>query len=235
MSSIVKIIDKTKIHGTTIFSTSGGGGGNGGNFVSPVDTTIYNSQGNILFTVNGNVPNNWKSTQQIQGYVDIGSSATSVGSAAFQSNQLTSATIPNSVTSIGNFAFVQNQLTSVTIPNSVTSIGTGAFARNSLTSVTIPNSVTSIGSYAFAYNNPLTSVTISNSLTSIGSMAFYRCESLATVNCYTTQAAFLGSGVFYVRSGLPLTIRARVTDGTWSPGTGLQFQGRNNVTVIKDL
>ena len=64
----IKIQGNTKFFGNTIFSTSGGGG--------LVDTTIYDSQGNILFTVNGNVPDSWQNLQGIAGYVDIGTSAT---------------------------------------------------------------------------------------------------------------------------------------------------------------
>jgi hypothetical protein len=221
----------------------------------PVDTTLYDSEGNILDTVNGNVPNNWKYSEGIAGYVDIGTSATSIGSGAFYYNLLTAVTIPDSVTSIGSAAFAANQLTavtigdsvtsigdgafggnqltSVTIPDSVTNIGSGAFGGNQLTSVTIPDSVTDIGSYAFN-SNQLTSVTISDSVTSIGSYAFNRNNSLATVNCYTTQSAFVGSGAFYYTAD-PLTIHARATDATWTAGTGLSFQGNANVTVIKDL
>ena len=63
-----------------------------------------------------------------------------------------------SVTTIGDFAFDTNSLTSVTIPNSVTTIVGGAFTSNDLTSVTIPDSVTTIGDLAFD-SNDLTSVT----------------------------------------------------------------------------
>ena len=97
---------------------------------------------------------------------------TSIGFAAFRSNNLTSVVIPDSVTSIGNSAFSKNNLTSVVIPDSVTSIGNSAFNGSNLTSVTIPDSVTSIGSNAFRGNN-LTSVVIPDSVTSIGLGAFY--------------------------------------------------------------
>jgi BspA type Leucine rich repeat region (6 copies) len=227
MATLIKILDNAKFLSKTIFSASGGG------FVSPVDTTIYDSSGNVLFTVNGDVPNDWKAYQGIAGYVNIGTSATSIGNNAFESNQLTSVTIGNSVTSIGNYAFGYNQLTSVTIGNSVTSIGSCAFGYNQLTSVTIPNSVTSIGNYAFGYNQ-LTSVTIPNSVTSIGSYAFGYNNSLATVNCNVEQSAFTGYNAF-LSTASALTIHARATDGTWTAGTGLSFQGNNNVTVIKDL
>ena len=114
---------------------------------------------------------------------------TSIGSQAFYSNKLTSATIPNSVTSIGGEAFESNQLTGVTIPNSVTNIDYGAFGWNQLTSVIIPDSVTHLDgfnnnqltsvtipdnvTYLSGFGgNQLTSVTIPNSVTSIGFMAF---------------------------------------------------------------
>jgi hypothetical protein len=236
--AIVKIAPNTKVklEGKTLFSASGGGGG----FVSPVDTTIYNPNGTLYDTegnpLNGNVPENWKYFAGIAGYVDIGTSATSIGSDAFYGNQLTSVTIPDSVTSIGSHAFMYNQLTSVTIPNSVTSIGSQAFSTNQLTSVTIPNSVTSIGSNAFS-TNQLTSVTIPNSVTSIGSYAFYGNPNLATVNCYATQSAFVDENAF-LNTASPLTIRVRSTDDTWDNlvnASPTSFQGNNNVTVIKDL
>jgi len=93
--------------------------------------------------------------------------------------------------------------------------------------------VTSIGSYAF-YNNQLTSVTIPDSVTSIGSVAFTNNSSLSSVDCYTTQTAFVGSNIFQ-NTASSLTIHVRATDDSWTAGTGLTFQGNNNVTVIKDL
>jgi hypothetical protein len=255
--ALVKIAPNTnvKLQGKTLFSASGGGGG----FVSPLDTTIYNPNGTLYDTegnpLNGNVPDSWKSGAGIAGYVDIGTSATSIGSYAFNGNQLTSATISNSVTTIANGAFYGNQLTSITIGNSVTSIGSYAFINNLLTSVIIPNSVTSIGDGPFRNNqlasvtignsvttigigaffgNQLTSLTIPDSVTSIGGSAFRENLSLAAVNCYTTQSAFDGSNIFTFTAS-PLTIHARATDDTWTAGTGLSFQGNDNVTVIKDL
>jgi hypothetical protein len=264
--SKVKILDKT------IFSVSGSGGGEP---PALTDTILYDSEGNILDTVTGDVPENWKVFGNIAGYVEIGTSATSIGSLAFYYNILTSATIPDSVTSIGSFAFAYNQLTSVTIPNSVTTIGayaftsnpfasltvnmttidegifqyhqissltignsvttigSGAFASTGLSSLTIGNSVTTIGSYAFA-ENQLTSVTIPDSVTAIQESAFSNNLNLDTVNCYTTQTAFVEDAVFQ-NTASPLTIHVRVTDETWTEGTGLSFQFNNNVTVIKDL
>ena len=103
--------------------------------------------------------------------VIIPSSVTSIGENAFRANKLTSLTISSGVTSIENSAFSDNKLTNLTIPNSVTTLGNYAFLNNNLTSVTLSNKITSIGIYAFSNNN-LTSITIPNSVTSIGNYAF---------------------------------------------------------------
>ena len=103
--------------------------------------------------------------------VIIPNSVTSIGSSAFENNNLTSVIIPSSVTSIGENAFRANKLTSLTISSGVTSIENSAFSDNKLTNLTIPNSVTTLGNYAFLNNN-LTSVTLSNKITSIGIYAF---------------------------------------------------------------
>jgi len=119
--------------------------------------------------------------------------------------------------------------------NSVTSIGGYAFVGIAVTSITIPSGVTSIGYYAFKQCGSLTSITIPNSVTSIAGYAFAGSGGLSTVLCYAAQSAFnASSGAFY-NTASPLTIRARSTDASWTAGTGLDFQGNANVTVIKDL
>jgi hypothetical protein len=83
---------------------------------------------------------------------------TAIGDGAFQSDVLTSVTLPDSVTSIGSYAFADNFLTSVTMPDLLTTIGTSAFQNNGISSVTIPASVSAVGMDAFAENG-LSSVT----------------------------------------------------------------------------
>ena len=100
-----------------------------------------------------------------------GKNVTSIGYAAFRSNDLTSVTIPGSVIEIGTLAFSHNQLTSVTIPDSVTTIGIGAFNNNQLTSATIPESVTNI---VFQSNwTELTSEAIPDTVSMFGMNIFY--------------------------------------------------------------
>ena len=122
-----------------------------------------------------------------------GVTVTGIGNGAFDTNMLTSVTIPSSVTSIGNAAFANNVLSSVIIPSSVTSIGVSAFLNNALTSVAIPSSVTSIGNSAFE-NNALTLVTLGSSLLNIGAAAF-RANALTSVTIPSSVTS-IGSSAF---------------------------------------
>ena len=124
--------------------------------------------------------------------VNAGSEFTVVGIAAsafYNSDQLTSVTIPNTVKSIGASAFKYcKNLTSVTIPSSVTTIGQSAFYECSgLTSLTIPQGVTTIGSLAFNNCTGLKSVSIPESATDINNSAFQGCNNIETLT-YNTDA-----------------------------------------------
>jgi BspA type Leucine rich repeat region (6 copies) len=133
-----------------------------------------------------------------------GMAVTSIGSTAFQYNNLTSVTIPDSVISIGIGAFYScTNLMSITLPNSVTSIGNAAFYHcASLTCVTIPNSVTNFGSGMFQSCTSLTNATIGSGVTTtIGSDAFYNCTSLAMIVVDTNNPAYSSfEGVLFNKS-----------------------------------
>lgn len=94
-------------------------------------------------------------------------------------------TIPQGVTSIGSYAFESNdiiELFGVTIPDSVTSIEANAFfGKGSMRNVTIGNSVTNIGELAFYSCNSLTDITIPASVTNIEQRALGCCMALTQI------------------------------------------------------
>ena len=167
-------------------------------------------------------------------------SVTSIGASAFwNSDGMTSVTIPNSITSIGDGAFHGCKgLTSVTIPNSVTSIGKNAFhSCSGLTSVTLPNSVTSIEYMTFKFCSKLTSVTIPNSVTYIGDDAFGGCSGLKSVTI-PNNVRSIGNGAFENCTGLtsvtiPNGVRS-ILDRTFGGCSGLtSVTIPNSVTSIR--
>ena len=77
-------------------------------------------------------------------YQGVDYDVTSIGSKAFDGNEITSIVIPNSVIAIGEFAFRGcHLLSTINIPNGVTTINEAVFSNCwNITSITIPNSVT---------------------------------------------------------------------------------------------
>ncbi|MDD4411444.1 MAG: leucine-rich repeat protein [Bacilli bacterium] len=73
------------------------------------------------------------------------------------------------VTTIGTSAFENNNLTCITFPSSVTTIGGSAFRGNSFTNLTIPSTITSIGSRAFANNQVGIDLNWNTNIDSVGS------------------------------------------------------------------
>lgn len=135
--------------------------------------------------------------------VVIGSGVTSIGSNAFNQENISSVSIPDTVTRIGSYAFYYCQnLTSVTLPDSVTEIGAKAFSQcEALTSINIPAGVTQIPSYAFAYCTALTSVSIPDGLTQIGSYAFSDCRALTSITI-PAGVTLIDSYAFFGCTGL---------------------------------
>jgi len=105
--------------------------------------------------------------------IEIPTTVTEIGYAAFFGTAFTSVTIPSSVTEIGDYAFQGSGLTSVVIPSSVTEIGLNAFRGAALTSIDFSGatSLETIGGAAFQ-GSGLTSVVIPSSVTEIGAAAF---------------------------------------------------------------
>lgn len=126
----------------------------------------------------------WSSDVGSINSVVIGSGVTSIGSNAFNQENISSVSIPDTVTRIGSYAFYYCQnLTSVTLPDSVTEIGAKAFSQcEALTSINIPAGVTQIPSYAFSDCRALTSITIPAGVTLIDSYAFASCSGLTSAH-----------------------------------------------------
>ena len=160
------------------------------------------------------------------GTFTIDSSATSIGSAAFQgASGIVSVTIPSSVASIGRGAFAYLESTSFTVDSgnsNYSSEGGVIFNKlktqliqypegNTAASYTIPNSVTSIGDSAFAGALSLTTLSIPNSVTSIGDYAFYFAEYLTTLSIPNSVTS-IGNYAFGAMTSLTsLSIPSSVT------------------------
>jgi hypothetical protein len=114
-------------------------------------------------------------------------------------------------------------------------IGQSAFLNcSSLTDVDF-GSMVDIGPGAFANCTSLTSVTIPASVTVLGNVVFDQCSSLSVVNCYANKSVFdpINGNVFR-GTAQSLVIHAKI-ESDWEEGQGLDFQGNERVTVIKDL
>jgi autotransporter-associated beta strand protein len=134
---------------------------------------------------------------------------TSIGAFAFNSNSLTSVTIPAGVTSIGYGAFaICTGLTDITVEtaNPNYSSGSGVLFDKSQTllirypagkagAYSIPDGVTSIGNQAFSYSSKLPFVTIPASVNNIGYGVFSDCSGIASAS-FLGDAPTMENGVF---------------------------------------
>jgi hypothetical protein len=190
--------------------------------------------------------------------INIPSSVTSIGEAAFQGSGLTSITFApfSQLTSIQAYAFSNaRSLTSINIPAGVTHIEDGAFSgTTSLTEVTLPSTITiiesetfygatalasivipasvaTIAESAFAEATSLASITIPASVTTIEGYAFYGATALMDVNFSGNAPSNVGEDAFFgTASGAKANISATATGfGTDATWNGL------NVAVIDNV
>ena len=97
-----------------------------------------------------------------------GTKLKSIGMSAFNSNQLTSITIPSTVEEINSFAFENNKLTTVKFEedSKLKTIDYYAFKDNQLTNTglgKLPSSLTRLSTNAFNNNSSLTQITLTSS------------------------------------------------------------------------
>ena len=103
------------------------------------------------------------------------------------------------VTTIGTNAFDFNNMPNVIIPNSVTNLESGAFSDcYMLTNVIIPSSVISIGDNAFFGCLDLTNAIIPSSVTSIGIAPFSDCQRMNAIRVDINNPVYtVVSGVLF--------------------------------------
>lgn len=95
-----------------------------------------------------------------------------------KNSKLKSIELPTSLTIIGEAAFGQTSLTKIDITNNVSIIGDYAFFNNKeLQQVTFGSNLKTIGNQSFAYCSSLSKIELPEGLEEIGDEAFYRCHS----------------------------------------------------------
>jgi len=177
--------------------------------VLTIPSTVTNR--GVTYTVTSIDPYSFSSMNNLKR-VEIASTVTSIGNAAFFGTNIKEVILPASLTTIGDSLFYATNLQSIVIPPSVTSIGKESFNFcRSLITVEIPSSVTSIGKDAFSCCEELTSITIPSSVTSIKSSTFFRCTNLKRV-ILPTSLTSIGAFAFVECTSLDsLCIPASVT------------------------
>lgn len=115
------------------------------------DTTVYDSNGDILLTTSGDIPASWARYTADVRYLKIGSTCTALGTSSFRSHDLTEINIPSNVISIGRDAFiVASQLITLNLSEGLQVIGDSAFNQNNLNGdIILPSTLTSVDSQAF--------------------------------------------------------------------------------------
>jgi len=148
-------------------------------------------------------------------------------------DKLKSITVGNTIINISKDAFKNcTSLESVTIPTSVTSIGPNAFKNcTSLESVIFPYTLGYIGEHCFADCTSLKYVSLPKAGSRIDQFAFENCTSLENITV-PYKVFSIGSGAFSGSGLITVTIEYPNPLGQYSPISGVNFYGKDDVDII---
>ncbi len=122
----------------------------------PDRTYAFDASGSVLKLTTGNIPNNFARYVNPVSSIQIGTNATSIGSAAFRQHDCTEINIPSNIISISNDAFFQGSQTNVALNFSegLQTIGVSAFQSTRYAGdIFLPTSLTSVANVAFSKIN----------------------------------------------------------------------------------
>lgn len=148
-------------------------------------------------------------------------------------DKLKSITVGNTITNISKNAFKDcTSLESVTIPTSVTSIGPNAFKNcTSLESIIFPYTLGYIGEGAFSDCTSLQYITLPKAGSRIDLLAFANCTSLENITV-PYKVFSIGSDAFSGSGLITVTIEYPNPLGQYSPISGVNFYGKDDVDIL---
>jgi hypothetical protein len=123
---------------------------------APENTYAFDASGIVHKLTTGNITNNFARYVNPVSSIQIGTNATTIGSAAFRQHDCTEINIPSNITTIGDDAFFQGSQTNVALNFSegLRTIGGSSFESTRWAGdIFLPTTLTSVGSRAFTKSN----------------------------------------------------------------------------------
>ena len=123
---------------------------------APEKTYAFDASGSVHKLTTGNIPNNFARYLNPVSSIQIGTNATTIGSAAFRQHDCSEINIPSNITSIANDAFFQGSQTNVALNFSegLQTIGASTFENTRwVGDIFLPTTLTSVADRAFSKIN----------------------------------------------------------------------------------
>jgi hypothetical protein len=124
--------------------------------ILPENTYAFDASDNVYKMATGNIGNNFARYVNPVSSIQIGTNATSIGSAAFRQHDCSEINIPANITTINNDAFFQGSQTNVALNFSegLQTIGASTFESTRwVGDIFLPTTLTSVGGRAFSKIN----------------------------------------------------------------------------------